>query len=72
MILMLSAAVSLSPRAFKVLGNEQIAYVKPVVDSKGSNYEIHAADGTRLAVVDDRLVALAMIRRNDLEAASLH
>jgi hypothetical protein len=71
MILMLSAAASLSPRAFKALGIEEIAYVKPVVDSKGSNYEIHAADGTRLAVVDDRLVALAMIRRHDLEPASL-
>ena len=72
MNLMLSAAISLSPRAFKAMGVEEIAYVKPVVDSKGFNYEIHAADGTRLAVVDDRLVALAMIRRHDLEPASLH
>jgi hypothetical protein len=41
-------AVSLSPRAFKALGIEEIAYVKPVFESTGSTYEIHAADGTRL------------------------
>jgi len=64
-------AVSLSPRAFKALGIEEIAYVKPVIESTGSTYEIHAADGTRLAVVEDRLVAFAMIRRHDLEPASL-
>jgi len=71
MILPLSA-VSLSPHAFKALGIEQIAYVRPVVESTGSRYEIHAADGTRLAVVEDRLVAFAAIRRHDLEPASLH
>ena len=71
MILTLGA-VSLSPRAFKALGIEEIAYVRAVVESTGSMYEIHAADGTRLAVVEDRLVAFAMIRRHDLEPASLH
>lgn len=65
-------AVSLSPRAFKVLGIQQIAYVKPIIEGTGSTYEIHAADGTRLAVVEDLLVAFAMIRRHDLEPASLH
>jgi hypothetical protein len=65
-------ANSLSQRAFKALGIEDIAYVKPIVASTGSAYAIHAADGTRLAVVEDRLVAFAMIRSNDLEPASLH
>ena len=65
-------SVFLSPRAFKALGIEEIAYVRPVVESTGSIYEIRAADGTRLAVVEDRLVAFAMIRRHDLQPASLH
>jgi hypothetical protein len=65
-------ANSLSQRAFKALGIEEIAYVKPIVEGIGLTYAIHAADGTRLAVVEDRLVAFAMIRRNDLEPASLH
>ena len=63
---------SLSPRAFKTLGIEEIAYIKPVIENTGLTYAIHAADGTRLAIVDDRLVASAMIRRHDLEPASLH
>jgi len=65
-------ANSLTERAFKALGIEEIAYVKPIVDGTGSACAIHAADGTRLAVVEDRHVACAMIRRNDLEPASLH
>ena len=71
MILPLSATL-LSARAFKALGIEEIAYVKPIVNDTGSTYAIHAADGTRLAIVEDRLVAFATIRRNDLEPASLH
>ena len=72
MNLMLSAAISLSPRAFKALGIEEIAYVKPIVDDTGSTYAIHAADGTLLAIAEDRLVAFATIRDNDLEPVSLH
>ena len=65
-------ANSLSERAFKALGIEDIAYVKPIGEGGRSTYAIHAADGSQLAVVEDRLVAFAMIRRNDLEPASLH
>lgn len=71
MILTRSATL-LSPRAFKALGMEESAYVKPIVDDTGSIYATHAADGTRLAIVEDRFVAFATIRRNDLEPASLH
>ena len=55
-----------------VLGLEEIAYVKPIVEHDEPAYAIHAADGTRLAVLADRLAAFAMIRCHDLEAASLH
>ena len=61
MILMLSG-LSLPPRAFKALGIEEIAYVKAVIERTGSTYQIHAADGMRLAAVEDRLVAFAMIQ----------
>jgi hypothetical protein len=66
------SVVPQSPRAFAALGLEEIAYVKPIVESAERTYAIHAADGTQLAVVGDRLVAVAMIRRHDLEPASLH
>jgi hypothetical protein len=66
------SAVSLSPRTFATLGLEKTAYVRPVLENTKQSYAIHAADGTRLAVVEDRLVAVAMIRRHDLEPSSLH
>jgi hypothetical protein len=62
-MILTQSATLLSPRAFKALGIEEIAYVKPIVDDTGSTYAIHAADGTRLAIVEDRLVAFATIRR---------
>lgn len=68
----LPSAVSLTSGSLASLGLEHVAYVKPIVENAGAAYAIHAADGTRLAVVADRLVAVAMIRRHDLEAASLH
>lgn len=64
--------VSLSSRSFATLGLEKIAYVKTIVENIKPTYAIHASDGTQPAVVEDRLVAVAMIRRNDLEPASLH
>ena len=71
-MILLPSVVSLSSRSFADFGLEEIAYVKPVVENDKPAYEIHAANGTRLAVVEDRLVAMAMIRRHDLEPASLH
>src|SRR5690242_19885147 len=49
-------ANSLSERAFKALGIEDIAYVKPIGEGGRSTYAIHAADGSQLAVVEDGLV----------------
>jgi hypothetical protein len=66
------SVVSLSARAFAVLGLEEIAYVKPVIEDDEPAFAIHAADGTCLAVIEDRQTAFAVIRRNDLEPASLH
>ena len=65
-------AVSLTSRGFASLGLEHVAYVKPIVENARPTYAIHAADGTCLTVVADRLVAIAMIRQHDLEPASLH
>ena len=46
MTLMLSAAISLSPRAFKALGIEEIAHIKPIIEhlsgtrAVNANYEL--------------------------------
>ena len=64
---------NIEPAAFASLGNDVIAYLKPVVTDDKAGLEIHAADGRTLALVHDtRDVALAIIRQNDLEPVSLH
>lgn len=62
----------LSATDFASLGADAIAYVKPVVISGAHAYAIHAADGQHLMTVPNRAVAMATVRQNDLEPASVH
>ena len=63
---------TLSPTDFATLGMSDIAYVKPVTLDRRIAYAIHAADGTQMAVVNDRELALAAVRQHDLEALDVH
>lgn len=54
------------------LGMNQVAYVKPVIIDGSAGYSIHAADGTPMAVVPDRMLAFSAIRRHDLEPIDAH
>jgi hypothetical protein len=63
---------ALSPTDFAALGMSDLAYVKPVEVDGRTAYAIHAADGTSMAVVDDRNLAFAAIRQHDLEAVDVH
>ncbi len=63
----------IEPAAFAALGNDVIAYLKPVVADNKPGLEVHAADGRTLALIHDTLdVAMAIIRQNDLEPVALH
>lgn len=65
---------ALSQTDFAMLGMNDIAFVKPVPleDKAGVGYAIHAADGTQMAVVNNRELAFAAIRQHDLEAVDVH
>ena len=63
---------ALSATDFAALGMSDLAYVKPVDVDGGTAYAIHAADGSQMAVVNDRELALAAIRQHDLEAVDVH
>jgi hypothetical protein len=63
----------LSQEQFAVLGLNRIAYVKPVPGSDGGiTYEVHAAEGSKIAEVEDRAVAFAAVRQYDMEPLSVH
>ncbi len=57
---------------FARFGINLVAYIKPVIVDGVSGFAIHAADGTPLTVVPGRDVAVATIRRHEMEPASLH
>lgn len=62
----------LSTEQLAKLGVSQIAYVKSVMVNGEPAFAIHAADGTPMAVADDRDVAIAAIREHEMVPALLH
>jgi hypothetical protein len=62
----------LTGREWAEFGVNDVAYLKPIMLQGEQRYAIHAANGTPLAVMDNRDVAYAAIRQNELEPVSLH
>ena len=64
---------SLSIADFKGLGVDHVAYVREVEDPLlgEKRYNIYAADGTKLATVDNLDNAVATVKINDMEAVTL-
>jgi hypothetical protein len=54
------------------LGVSQIAYVKPVMMNGTMAFAIHAADGTPMALADDRELAVAAIRQHEMQPTLVH
>lgn len=49
-----------------------LAYVKPISTARGQGYAVCAADGTQLAVFQDKEVAIFAARQHDLEPVQMH
>ena len=62
----------LSAEQLAALGVSHIAYIKPVLVNGMQGFAIHAADGTPMAVTDDRDVAIAAIRQHEMFPLSVH
>lgn len=62
----------ISTNDLAILGMTDVAYVKDVKGEDGTVYEIHAADGTPVAVVNERDLAFATVRQHDMEPLSVH
>jgi hypothetical protein len=54
------------------LGMSHIAYVKAVVVNGMAGFAIHAADGTPMALADDRATAMAAIVQHEMMPLSVH
>jgi hypothetical protein len=62
----------MSARELAHFGMQDIAYIKRVEVDGSAAYAVHAADGTQIAVLADRLIAFATVRQHDLEPLSVH
>jgi hypothetical protein len=62
----------LTPAEWQTFMVNQVAYIKPVEENGQHAFAVHAADGTRLAVIADREAAFAAVRSHDLEPVSVH
>lgn len=63
---------SISPKEFALWGIQDIAYIRPVTVENERAFEIHAADGTPVAVTKTFALAQAAVRQNDLEPLAVH
>jgi hypothetical protein len=54
------------------LGLSRLAYVKPIMLNGNAMFAIHGADGSPMAVADDRNVALAAIVQHEMIPALVH
>lgn len=64
---------TMSTREFAVMGLDDVAYVRPIQGDDGkAAYAVHEADGTKVAVFDDRDIAFAAIIQGDLEPVDAH
>lgn len=68
----IETARHMSSQDLAALGLSHVAYVKPVMVDGHAAYSIHAADGTEMAIMEDRDVALTAIRVHNLEPMSVH
>jgi hypothetical protein len=62
----------ISTNDLAILGMTDVAYVKSAKGENGIVYQIHAADGTPVAIVDQRELAFATVRQHDMEPLSVH
>jgi hypothetical protein len=62
----------LSAEQLGQLGVSQIAYVKTVMLNGAVAFAIHAADGTPMAVADDRDLAIAAVRQHEMVPTLVH
>ncbi len=64
--------IQLPPQDFAALGVDQLAYVKRIARDGELRFEVHAADGTAVALLDSWDVASAAVIQNGMIPVSVH
>ncbi len=62
----------ITPDQLQQLGVSHLAYVKPIMLNGAAMFAIHAADGSPMAVAEDRNLAVAAIVQHEMAAMLVH
>ena len=62
----------ITPAELQQLGMTQIAYVKPIMLNGAAMFAIHGADGSPMAVAEDRDLAVAAIVEHEMIPTLVH
>ena len=62
----------ITPDQLQRLGLSQLAYVKPVMMNGAAMFAIHGADGSPMALAENRNVALAAIAEHEMIPTLVH
>lgn len=62
----------ISTKEFAHLGMQDVAYIRSLIVNDEPVFAIYAADGTQVAVMSNRDVAVATVRQHELEPLSVH
>ena len=68
----LAQAREMSAEVLARIGEDQLAYVRPIDPNGRSGYAIFSADGELLAIAGSRESAFGLVRRQDLEPVDAH
>lgn len=63
---------AITPDQLQQLGMSQLAYVKPVTLNGAAMFAIHGADGSPMAVAEDRDLAMAAIVQHEMIPTLVH
>ncbi len=63
---------AISPDGFYQFGREDLAYIKAVTINGKQFHAVYAADGTPIMIANQRELAFAAVRQNDLQPTSVH
>ena len=63
---------NLTPQAFKDLGADRLAYVKPITVDNRPGYAVYSANGNLIAVQNTPQMAQTLIFENEMAAVTIH
>lgn len=63
---------NLSDDEFQLLGEYEVAYIKPIHKKNNLGFAIHSADGAPMGFSDSKDLAILAVKENNMTPVSVH